>query len=267
MKRSNFSRKVHGNLSNSKSIKLSILLEEKEEDLFDMPDEEEEEKESEPGGGEEELDASEEEQDLDLDVEDSEGGEEEAEGVSEQQFEDLADQIEAIKNTIQKTRQEDGTQSVESYISSAVSVESVSEGLSKFNRFLNENKSIKRFLFEEENVEKVEASLDDLDSILSKGTDLVNKFKKGKDVNINSYVDAAMNAFKNFDNLFSKELIVKQASINVLVLNSGGKAKQNVKEFEELFHKELQNQFGIEYEDHALDVKSYNSASGAKSQG
>ena len=267
MKRSNFSRKVHGNLSNSKSIKLSILLEEKEEDLFDMPDEEEEEKESEAEGGEEKLDASGEEASIDLDVEDSEGGEEEAEGVSEQQFEDLADQIEAIKNTIQKTRQEDGTQSVESYISSAVSVESVSESLSKFNSFLNENKSIKRFLFEDENVEKVEASLDDLDNILSKGTDLVNKFKKGKDVNVSSYVDAALNAFKNFDNLFSKELIVKQATINVLVLNSGSKASENVKEFEELFHKELQKQFGIEYEDHALDVKSYNSASGAKSQG
>lgn len=252
MKKNNFSKRVHKNLSSFKSMSLSMLLEEKE-DLFDMPDEDEDKEEE-----------AEESESLDSEVGDEES-------VSKEQFEELSNQLSAIKSTIDKAKQEDGTQSVESYISTAVANSvSVKESFSRFNKFLNKNKSIKRFIFEEkdsEDVEDVEADIDDLDRILSKGTDLVNKFKKGKEVNIEAYVDAAINAFRNFDSLFSKELIVKQATINVLVLNSGGKAPQNVKDFEEQFHEELHKQFGIEYEEHALITKNHNTATGAKSQG
>ena len=131
-------------------------------------------------------------------------------------------------------------------------------------------KSFKSFLLEDESkdvVDAVEAEIDDLDRVLTKGTDVVDKFKKGRELNIEKYVNVAINAFRNFDSLFSKESIVKQATINVLVLNSGAKADQNIGEFKKRFHEELSSQFGIDYEDEVLDVESKNTAAGAKSQG
>lgn len=297
MKRNTFSTKVHRKLSNSSKMSLRMLLEEKEdeEDLFDMP--EEEPKEDESGDEGEEGDTSGGEASEDESEESSgEEGEESADdtqSVSKEQLSTLVDQISAIKDTIESVKNEDGTSSVEGYISTAVSgaeaandnievdadeeevtskkqiAASVKESLDSFNNFLNENMSIKKFIFEEDDKElgKIEVELDNLDRVLSKGTEVVNKFKKGKNLNIDSYVDAAINAYSNFDNLFSKELIIKQATINVLVLNSGAKARQNIAEFEEKFHEELHKKFDIEYEDHALITKNYNAASGAKSQG
>jgi hypothetical protein len=264
-----------------------MLLEEKEdeEDLFDMP--EEEPKEDEEGSEGEEGDTSGNEKSEETSEEEGEESTEDTQSVSEEQLSTLVDQISAIKDTIESVKNEDGTSSVEGYISSAVSgaesvddnVEintskkqisaSVKESLANFNNFLNNNMSIKKFIFEEDDKDlgKIEVELDNLDRVLSKGTEVVNKFKKGKNLNIDSYVDAAINAYSNFDNLFSKELIIKQATINVLVLNSGAKARQNIAEFEEKFHEELHKKFNIEYEDHALITKNYNAASGAKSQG
>jgi ABC-type transporter Mla subunit MlaD len=178
------------------------------------------------------------------------------------QVEELTSQVDAMKQSIDITKTDDGTSSVESYVSSAVS--SLGESIKRLN-------DLSRFLLEEESKDEdlsdVEDDIDSLDRILSKGNELVAKFKKGKNLNINSYVDAAINAYRNFDSLFSKELIVKQATINVIVLNSGAKAKENVREFEELFHESLHKNFDIEYEEHALITNKSNTASGAKSQG
>lgn len=293
MKRNTFSTKVHRKLSNSSKMSLRMLLEEKEdeEDLFDMPEEDESGDEGEEGdtsGDEASEDESEESS-----GEEGEESADDTQSVSEEQLSTLVDQISAIKDTIESVKNEDGTSSVEGYISTAVSgaeaandnievaadkevvtskkqiAASVKESLDSFNNFLNDNMSIKKFIFEEDDKElgKIEVELDNLDRVLSKGTEVVNKFKKGKNLNIDSYVDAAINAYSNFDNLFSKELIIKQATINVLVLNSGAKARQNIAEFEEKFHEELHKKFNIEYEDHALITKNYNAASGAKSQG
>ena len=191
--------------------------------------------------------------------------------LDEENLNNLSDQISFMKNFFEKIKKDDGTSSVENYISSAVASSINSSSLTKLAAsFLRKGKSISSFLmFEEkadEELEKVEAELDDIDRVLTKGSEIVDKFKKGKDIDIQSYVDAAVNAYKNFDSLFAKELIVKQATINVLILNSGAKAETNIREFEELFHEELHKQFNIEYEEHALITKKSDTAAGAKSQ-
>lgn len=256
-----FAKKVEL-LLEEKNPRLSNFLFEKKEDsggLFDMFDEEEnseDEDDSEEENSEDE-DASEEEN-----SEDEDASEEESEGATQQQIETLTSQIEAIKNTIDKVNKDDGTQSIESFIAGIVSAD-VNESYSY------SSKSIKKFLLTEDDgsLENVEQDLDILDRVLTKGTELVDKFKKGKEINVASYVTAAINAYKNFDNLFAKEKIVKQATINVLVLNSGARAEQNIKEFEELFHEELNRQFGIEYPEYALVTKKHNTATGAVKQG
>ena len=249
-----FSKKVSYLMEKNIAPSLRILLEKEENDsIFDLPDDEEENKDSEEVTDDEEVsDEDEESKDDDSDV------------VTKSQFEELSKDLAVIKNTIMKTTTEDGIQSVESFIANAVS-----GGITESKKTRYSKKSIKGFLFEDKDVdaEAVEADIEVLDSVLTKGVELVNKFKKGQDIDIEAYVNAAINAYKNFDNLFSKEEIVKQASINVLVLNSGAKAEKNIAEFEELFYEELNKQFGIEHEEHALITKKFNAGAGARSQG
>ena len=275
MKNKLFSNSVYSNLKESNSFSLKLLLEEeKEEDIFAALDEPEEDPEEEAESGEEPGAESEEEP-----GDESEIVPEEEESVTKEQFDKLLDDLEMIKSYILGTRDiegdgtQDGTSSIESYIGSAVSVSEVAESFIVKNIDLIKEKymkSFKSFLLEDESkdvVDAVEAEIDDLDRVLTKGTDVVDKFKKGRELNIEKYVNVAINAFRNFDSLFSKESIVKQATINVLVLNSGAKADQNIGEFKKRFHEELSSQFGIDYEDEVLDVESKNTAAGAKSQG
>ena len=279
MKNKLFSNSVYNNLKESNSFSLKLLLEEeenkgkkKEEDLFAALDEPKDS--PEPDSDTPDSDTP------DVDEPDDE------ESVTKEQFDNLLDQMEKITTYVLGVRDEegDGTQdgvgSLESYISSGVEAglnESAKRSLSA-EKIINDislikekyNNTLKNFLLEEDDKDKlaaVEAEIDDLDRILTKGTEVVDKFKKGRELNIEKYVNVALNAFRNFDSLFSKESIVKQATINVLVLNSGAKADQNIAEFKKRFHEELSRQFGIEYEDEVLDVDRKNTAAGAKSQG
>ena len=154
---------------------------------------------------------------------------------------------------------------ISSHVSNAVKESNMRKEKSSYS--LDSKNSISYFLNEEVSIEDVEKDIDAVNNIIDKGSELIDKFKKGTELNIERYVDAAINAFKNFDSLFSKESIIKQAVINLIVLNSGAKAEQNIKDFEELFHEELHKQFGIEYEEHALITKSHNVAVGAVKQG
>lgn len=278
MKKS-FSNKVNLLLESNRSPSLNILFEdESEKDVFakndplDKPEKDEESEEPTDDASPESADS--ETGDL-LNSPDSEGDDEEnvigsddekesTKGITQSQFDKFVDEFTGMKNTVKKAYSEDGIQPVEDFIANSVSIaDSTNENLSYTH------KSISDFLFEKagSSPEEVEADIETLDAILTKGTDLVDKFKKGKDIDVKSYVTAAINAYKNFDNLFSKEEIVKQASINVLVLNSGAKAEMHIKEFEELFHEELAKQFGIEYEEHALTTNKFDIGSGARSQG
>lgn len=259
-----FSKRVELLLEKKKPKLSSFIFEkkdDKEEDedaggLFDMDDEEETDTESEDESG-----GDDDSGETDSGVEGS------SEETTKQQIETLTTQIEAIRSTIDKVNKDDGTQSIESFIAGSVAGDVIDADVNESYSYAR--KSIKGFLLTEESkdLEDVEKDIDVLDRVLTKGTDLVDKFKKGKEINIDSYVTAAINAYKNFDNLFAKEKIVKQATINVLILNSGAKAEANIEEFEELFHEELHRQFGVEYPEYALVTKKNNTAVGAVKQG
>lgn len=282
MKKS-YSNKVAQRLKENK-INLSILFEEDDKDenkdddignLFSddsFKDDEDKEESSDGDSKENSSDDSEKSSDDKKTDEDNvEEKEQDTTELDEENLNNLSDQVAYMKNFFEKIKKDDGTSSVENYISSAVASNINASSLSRLAAsFLRKGKSISSFLMFEEKadkeLEKVEAELDDIDRVLTKGSEIVDKFKKGKDIDIQSYVDAAVNAYKNFDSLFAKELIVKQATINVLILNSGAKAEMNIREFEELFHEELHKQFNIEYEEHALITKKSDTAAGAKSQ-
>ena len=253
MKDKLFSNSVYNNLKESNSFSLKLLLEEeedkgkkKEEDPFaalDKPEDLDEPESDEPKSNEPDLDKP----DSDATTTDLTDDED---AVTKEQFDNLLDQMEKISTYVLGVRDEegDGTQdgvgSLEAYISAGVEAglnESIKRSFAA-EKIINDislikekyNNTLKNFLLKEDDKDKlaaVEAEIDDLDRILTKGTEVVDKFKKGRELNIEKYVNVALNAFRNFDSLFSKESIVKQATINVLVLNSGAKADQNIAKY------------------------------------
>ena len=285
-----FGQEIKFLLENGLNPKLSILVEEDQNpedlggstDIFDISDDDNQ-KEKEPestesgdgallGGDDESLpedpsDPSTTDESLPEDPSDPSGTDADSDAdvdeIRAKGFEDLETSLEKVATAIEKASSDAGIGPVQDNISSFINA-SVNE-----TKSYNYSKgSIKMFLSEDVDPENLEKDIDALDRVLSKGTDLVDKFTKGQEVDIEKYVDAAINAYRNFDNLFAKEKIVKQAAINVLVLNSGAKADQNIKEFENLFHEELYKQFGIDYEEFALNSDhKYETGVGAVKQG
>lgn len=248
-------------LVEKKKYDLSLLVE--EENLFDMPEEDKDEPDtdskSEPD--DEEVDSSEPPEEDAPDSSSEEVGDDTGDDTGEIDFEQIKTmnkKIENIGKILNKSK--NNYPDVENFIASNLRVETKTYSRQSIERF---------FLFENEDTLKdTEENIDALDRILKKGSDLIDTFsQKGDDIDINSYVEVAINAYKNFDNLFSKEDIVKQATINVLLLNSGENADRVIDQFEELYHEELNKQFGIEREEHALIVKKSNVAAGAVRQG
>ena len=272
-----FSDEVNFLMENSISPSLKLLLEEEKEEkgkeeefgdesVFDDPDEPDDPEDSE-----------------DTDIPDDSTSSAEAEKTSEEYLEQVAKGITQMEEFLKGvTNDQSGLFQVSGFLSSQVAAlsnedsEEISgddEVLSKVNDSfdrgykLGRKNKISYFLNEETDVKKLEKDIEAIDNIIDKGTSLIDKFKKGTKINISHYVESSINAYRNFDNLFAKESIIKQAAMNLILLNSGAKAEENIREYEELFHEELHKQFGIEYEEHAVITKSHHTAVGAVSQG
>jgi len=282
-----FSRSVKSLLENNGSVPLHILLE-KEEDLSDMFDDPSLEDEGDDSQGEEETEKSDDESNEESSKE-TESSETPEEGSDDNPSQDQLDTelqgtkvaLEKIQNFYSKFGQSEdseplGLQKISDYINSYVSSVDLKDsdteppikiqGESKRKYSLSNKNSIKHFLNEKVDAEEVANDIEAVNNIIDKGSELIDQFKKGKELNIPRYVEASINAYRNFDSLFSKESIIKQATINLIVLNSGAKAEENITEFEELFHEELHKQFGIEYEEHALITKPFHTSTGAMKQ-
>ena len=276
----NLSSKIEKMSESNKPVSLKYLLIEEDENIsFDIPEDdpvesegsEDEESEVTQSGGSDENQSSEgeetkvgdseqtEELSLDSDQEIKLDPEQEIKNLSNQAKE-LSDQLRFITKTILPKDSE--LSSVEDYLQSNLFIE---------NSQLYSQNSIKNYLINEEDSSKAFENLEDdiesLDKVLSKGKDLIQKFDDlSKDIDINSYVKSAINAYKNFDSLFSKEDIVAQASRNILALNSGKESEEFIKQFEELFYKELKKKFGIENPRYEISNSDFDTASGAVKQ-
>ena len=264
-----FSEKVNKFLNENNVKSLKILLEEDEEkssdseDIFDFGNEEEsdenKEQESSSDSGEEPVEEPGE------DSGESESSSDDG-GLTDATIQQNTDDLEKIASRFKNIKNELG--SIESIMSDAYISAAGEESLSVSESKLYTDFSIKNFLNEDaKSITKLTDAMEDLDAAIEKSTDVITKFKKGNDVDIEKYVASAINAYKNFDNLFSKHEIIRQGSINVLVLNSGSKSEEHIKEFEDLFYKELYSQFGIENKKYVIPVEKSNVATGAVKQG
>ena len=286
-----YSYEVNYLMENSISPSLNILLEEKDKDDFGdeelFKDDSEESKDSEEsedseGGSEgsnldsdDTEESSEDSSGGDIPTEDSGG---EALDAKLANFEELAKNLKDVSGYLRSVSNKTDLFQVQDFLSTDIATKSgepnldseieIDDEIKIESRYsLKSKNNIGYFLNEKIDIKDVEKDIEAVDNIIDKGSDLIDKFKKGSEINILQYVESSINAYRNFDNLFSKESIIKQAAMNLIILNSGARAEENIREFEELFHEELHKQFGIEYEEHAIITKPHHVATGAVKQG
>ena len=238
-----FSNKVQAILERRSRPSIRILMEEegdKEKEsggLFDMPepDEEEGEKESEDPEQSSEITASEIASDLGR----------------------TAKSLKNVDNNINDLKAKHGINSIQKHISTFV----------ESNRSLAP-KNIQSYLFEfaKQDLDYIEKNLDSVQNTIDKADSFVKKYGEGEDVPIHKYVEGAVSAFENFENLFSKEEFIIQAVCNLLILNTGSQAEKHIEDFKDEFAKELSKK-GIVYDNRVLKNFDFKSAAGAKATG
>lgn len=261
-----FSNKVQAILERRSRPSIRILMEEegdKEEEggLFDMPDEPDEEE------GEKESDDS--KPKSDDDTPDIDAGDDSQESAEAEQSPEItaseiasdlgrtAKSVKNVDNNISNLKSKHGINSIQKHISTFV----------ESNRSLAP-KNIQSYLFEfaKQDLDYIEKNLDSVQNTIDKADSFVKKYGEGEDAPIHKYVEGAISAFENFENLFSKEEFIIQAVCNLLILNTGSQAEKHIEDFKDEFAKELSKK-GIVYNDRVLKNFDFKSAAGAKSTG
>ena len=107
-----------------------------------------------------------------------------------------------------------------------------------------------------------------LEDQLKKYQDTVDDITKGINIHMPTFVKDAISSLLNFDSKFSKEDIVFKIFRNKLAASSGKNAKENIKEFDRLFYKELHKiDDSVSKEDIILPIEKTHTAQGAMKQG
>ena len=132
-------------------------------------------------------------------------------------------------------------------------------------------KSILKFLNEDDSTEKLEKSLDDYETLIQRGSDILDdQDDKVKNINLDKYVEAALHAIKHFDSLFNPFDIVLQSAKTALILDLGGfasKEEKTLEEFEEMLYSAVSEETDDVYEEYVLNTSEYPTASGAIDKG
>ena len=123
------------------------------------------------------------------------------------------------------------------------------------------------FTEDAEGLSKLTKSMDNLDTALKNSSETLSVIEKGVNINMDEYVDFAINQYQNFDSLFPKWEIVKKAALNVIASKSGKNAKTNMAEFEKLYSEKLSKLYDIESESHHISSNKSYVAAGALKQG
>lgn len=268
-----FSNKVQAILERRSHPSIRILMEEegdKEEEgggLFDMPDEPDEEED-----GDKESDDSKPESDDDV-TPDSDAGEDSQEAEDPKQSSEIT--ASEIAGDLGRTAK--GVKNVDNNISNLKAKTGKGYGIGSIqnhiNTFVESNRSltpknIQSYLFEfaKQDLDYIEKNLDSVQNTIDKADSFVKKYGEGEDVPIYKYVEGAISAFENFDNLFSKEEFIIQAVCNLLILNTGSQAEKHIEDFKDEFAKELSKK-NIVYDDRILKNFDFKNAAGAKATG
>tara|TARA_Y100000114_G_scaffold155858_1_gene181158 strand:+ start:2803 stop:3594 length:792 start_codon:yes stop_codon:yes gene_type:complete len=255
-----FGEKIKFMLENSFAPNLSILLEEEGDENT---------------GDKEESSAETSDSILDDDDQDAGSEQESTDTDSEESFESTssADEDSIDKDYIEKTSDKltDHISGISQSMEMMAMNNTVTKHIRDFVKIgVNESynkKSILKFLNEDDSTEKLEKSLDDYETLIQRGADLLDdQDDKTKNINVEKYVEAALHAIKHFDSLFNPFDIVLQSAKTALILDLGGFASKEEKvleEFEEMLYSAVSEETDDVYEEYVLNRDKRPVASGA----
>ncbi len=253
-----FGEEIKFMLENNFTPKLSILLEAEDDDI--LGDEEEGGSAEEEGGSEEapESPAGEGDENVEGDTQDSS-----TDFMDEKTIEQTADRIDTkiggISDALEASMINDPvTKLIRDFVNTGIN--------ESYNKY-----SINQFLNEDDSTKKLEKSLDDYETLIQRGADLLDdQDDKRKNINVEKYVEAALHAIKHFNSLFNVFDIVLQSAKTALILDMGGFASKDEKvleEFEEMLYASVSEETDESFEEYVIDTVEYPTASGAVDKG
>ena len=266
-----YGKKIYDVLKENKLKSLDILLEQ-DEDEADSSD------------ASDESDTSDDSEQIDSVIDDALGDEPSEDSVSSSEGEDSQDvgeedvaeltkaeldqRVKEIENLTDFIRNNttNPEQDIENKMQLGFAQASgIGEITSETTNIVNSFKTL--FTEDAKDLSKLTKSMDNLDTALKNSSETLAVIEKGVNINMDEYVDFAINQYQNFDSLFPKWEIVKKAALNVIASKSGKNAKADMDEFEKLYSEKLSKIHGIESEsNHISSNKSY-VAAGALKQG
>ena len=198
---SKFGKKIYNHMNESKQVSLRVLFEEdesKDSDESSSSDEEKNKKDSDDGFDDSLLDTGTDSSDDDTSSSDEEENKKEEEtappedqttGVSEEQVAALIDGIEGLKDLRSKVIKDP-------HIDLALDMR---QKLAASKNVMYTRKGISEFLLEKSDVKKLEKELEGLEDTLDAGYEKLNKKKKDPNLDIDKYVEVAIDTLEKFD--------------------------------------------------------------------
>tara|TARA_Y100001970_G_scaffold66757_2_gene85154 strand:+ start:5462 stop:6286 length:825 start_codon:yes stop_codon:yes gene_type:complete len=261
-----YSKKIYNILNENKLRSLKILLEEEGEEkksksedkadsIFGALDDESSDTKKDDDKNDKESDEAEDQETVEKDVSSEDVGQDTSDEFDKETVDQIATKFDKYTEFVNQNRKEPFQQvkdAMEKAFNDAAIVDVVSEAKkikTSLVEFLNED---------DKNINKLTKSMTNLDTAIKKSTETLDGIEKGIAVNMEVFVNSAMENLEHFDSLFSKADIVKNASLNVLASKCGSRAKENMEEFERLFSAKLQKEKGIDDESNFIPAnKTY----------
>ena len=258
---SKFGKKIYDHMNESKQVSLRVLFEE-DESNDSGGDNDDSKKDSDDSFDDSLLDTDSnssddtDNKDDDTDNKDDEvSSSEETSGVSGEQVDALINGIQDLKDLRSKVVKDP-------HIDLALDMR---QKLSASKDVMYTRKGISAFLLEKSNVKNLEKELEGLEDTLDSGYEKLNKKKKDPNLDIDKYVEIAIDTLEKFDK-YDKEKIVCITMQNIVANDAGFYAEKYVKDFEDAFYTRISSARNPN-DKYSIFNSNYDTSAGALKQG
>ena len=199
---SNFGKKVYASAKNNKAISLKILLEEKDDGFSDesLGDTTDDSADTSSGSdsGSDSGSGSESNTDTDTDDETSTDDTDENSEDTNPEADKIAlgDQVDTLINDIEALTDLKSRVTSDPYQELGLDMR---QKLSASKDVMYTKKGISYYLLEKSKADELSDKIDDLDTVVDRGFKVVKKKKKDPNLDVNKYVEIAIDALENFD--------------------------------------------------------------------
>ena len=279
---SNFGKKVYASAKNNKAISLKILLEEKDdgfsdESLGDTTDDSADTSSGSDSGssgsgtdsgssgsGTDSGSGSESNTDTDTDDETSTDDTDENSEDTNPEADKIAlgDQVDTLINDIEALTDLKSRVTSDPYQELGLDMR---QKLSASKDVMYTRKGISYYLLEKSKADELSDKIDDLDAVVDRGFKVVKKKKKDPNLDVNKYVEIAIDALENFDK-YDKEKIIAKTMGNIIADDAGFYAEKYQKEFEDAFYSKISSARDPN-EKYSIFNSNYDASTGAVKQG